>query len=45
MSVSKLTLKRDRFEAKTKQFLTKIKFDQWKGWVYLAPCIALLLVE
>ena len=44
MSVSKLTLKRDRFEAKTKQFLTKIKFDQWKGWVYLAPCIALLLV-
>ena len=44
MSVSKLTLKRDRFEAKTKRFLTKIKFDQWKGWVYLAPCIALLLV-
>ncbi len=22
----------------------KLKFDKWKGWVYLAPCIALLLI-
>jgi multiple sugar transport system permease protein len=44
MSVSKLTLKCDRFGAKTKRFLHKIKFDKWKGWFYLSPCIALLLV-
>ena len=25
-------------------FLQKVKFDKWKGWVYLAPCIILLLV-
>ena len=22
----------------------KLKFDKWKGWIYLLPCIALLLV-
>lgn len=27
-----------------KNFLQKIKFDQWKAWIYLAPAIALLLV-
>ncbi len=27
-----------------KRFLTKIKFDKWKGWLYLSPCIVLLLV-
>ena len=26
-----------------KRFLTKIKFDKWKGWLYLSPCIVLLL--
>ena len=44
MSVSKLTLKCDRFGAKVKKFLVKIKFDKWKGWVYLSPCIVLLLI-
>ena len=27
-----------------KNFLHKIKFDQWKAWIYLAPAIVLLLV-
>ena len=27
-----------------KDFLIKIKFDKWKGWFYLSPCIVLLLV-
>lgn len=27
-----------------KNFLQKIKFDQWKAWIYLAPAVALLLV-
>jgi multiple sugar transport system permease protein len=27
-----------------KEFLIKIKFDKWKGWLYLSPAIALLLV-
>ncbi len=32
-------------EPKTeKPFLQKIHFEKWKGWVYLAPCILLLLV-
>ena len=44
MSVSKSRLALDRSEKKFKQFLLKIKFDKWKGWFYLAPCIALLLV-
>ena len=44
MAVSKLRLKMDQMSENVKQFLIKIKFDKWKGWVYLAPCIALLLV-
>ncbi len=27
-----------------KRFLIKIKFEKWKGWIYLSPCIILLLV-
>ncbi len=27
-----------------KNFLQKIKFDQWKAWIYLAPAIVLLLI-
>ena len=27
-----------------KGFLIKIKFDQWKGWLYLVPCIVLTLI-
>ncbi len=27
-----------------KNFLQKIKFDQWKAWIYLAPAVALLLI-
>lgn len=26
------------------KFLAKIKFDKWKGWLYLAPAIILLLI-
>ena len=26
------------------EFLYKIKFDKWKGWLYLLPCIVLLLI-
>ena len=44
MGVSKFRLAQDRFSEKMKQFLLKIKFDKWKGWVYLSPCIVLLLV-
>ena len=34
----------DEWSLKIKKFLIKIHFDKWKGWVYLAPCIVLLLV-
>jgi multiple sugar transport system permease protein len=44
MSVSNFTLKCDRISIRIKQFLTRIHYDKWKGWVYLAPCIVLLLV-
>ena len=27
-----------------KKFLTIIKYDKWKGWVYLSPAIVLLLI-
>ena len=27
-----------------KNFLQKIKFDQWKAWIYLSPAIVLLLI-
>ena len=27
-----------------KKFLHKIKFDKWKGWIYLAPALVLLAV-
>ncbi|MBQ8319336.1 MAG: sugar ABC transporter permease [Clostridia bacterium] len=36
--------KLDEFSAWFKKFLLKIKFDVWKGWLYLLPCIGLLLV-
>ena len=42
--VSSFLLTLDKIGESVKQFLIKIKFDKWKGWVYLAPCIALLLV-
>lgn len=34
------------YEARKKidAFLRKIKFDQWKGWIYLSPAIVLLLI-
>ncbi len=44
MGVSKFRLACDRCGERVKHFLMKIKFDKWKGWVYLAPCIVLLLV-
>ncbi len=30
--------------AKKTPFLRKVKFDKWKGWIYLLPCIVLLLI-
>ena len=29
---------------KVNAFLKKIKFDQWKGWIYLSPALVLLLI-
>jgi hypothetical protein len=29
---------------KLSAFCKKIKFDQWKGWLYLSPAIVLLLI-
>lgn len=29
---------------KANAFAKKVKFDQWKGWVYLAPAIVLLMI-
>ena len=34
----------DDWYEKFNNFLIRIKFDRWKGWVYLAPCIVLLLI-
>ena len=31
-------------EKKIDAFAKKIKFDQWKGWIYLSPAIVLLLI-
>ena len=31
-------------EKKLNAFAKKIKFDQWKGWIYLSPAIVLLLI-
>ena len=44
MGASKFVLACDRFSERVKRFLMKIKFDKWKGWIYLSPCIVLLLV-
>ncbi len=34
----------DNFCIKTNKFLTKIHFDKWKAWIYLAPAVVLLLI-
>ena len=44
MSVSKSQLALDRWDKKLKAFLRKIHYDRWKGWVYLFPCVVLLLI-
>ena len=44
MGVSKFRLACDQAGDRMKQFLRKIKFDKWKGWFYLSPCIVLLLI-
>ena len=44
MNATDSRLTSDRSGKRLKDFLQRIKYDQWKGWVYLAPCIALLLV-
>ena len=42
--VSSFLLALDKIGESVKKFLIKIKFDKWKGWVYLSPCIVLLLI-
>ena len=42
--VSSFLLTLDKIGESVKRFLIKIKFDKWKGWVYLSPCIVLLLI-
>ena len=44
MRVSKFTLAIDKITAGIRKFQTKIKYDKWKGWVYLLPCIILLII-
>ena len=34
----------ENFRTWLKNFLLKINFEKWKGWIYLSPCIGLLLV-
>ena len=34
----------DKIGAYVDRFLRKIKFDKWKGWLYLSPAIVLLLI-
>ena len=34
----------DNLGKKANAFAKKVKFDQWKGWVYLAPAIVLLMI-
>ncbi len=41
---SPVRLKLDAFSEKVKKFLIKIKFDSWKGWVYLAPAMVLIMI-
>ncbi len=36
--------KYDDFCASVKKFLIKIKFDSWKGWLYLSPALVLIAV-
>ncbi len=42
--VNNLRIKLDEFSEKVKQFLIKIKFDSWKGWLYLSPAIVLICI-
>ena len=34
----------DTFREKRKKFLRKIRFEKWKGWLYLSPCLILLAI-
>ncbi len=34
----------DEWRTKRRKFLQKIKFDKWKGWIYLLPAIVLLAI-
>ena len=34
----------DTFREKRKKFLRKIRFEKWKGWIYLSPCLILLAI-
>ena len=43
-SVEKKSYPLYEFGKKVDAFAKKIKFDQWKGWIYLSPAIILLLI-
>ena len=43
-SVAKKDYRFYEFTKKLSAFAKKIKFDQWKGWIYLSPAIVLLLI-
>ena len=43
-SVKNIKIKWDGVVKKIDAFAQKIKFDQWKGWIYLSPAIVLLLI-
>jgi multiple sugar transport system permease protein len=44
MNATDSRLTSDRSGKRLKDFLQRIKYDQWKGWVYLFPCVVLLLI-
>ena len=34
----------DNFRSEGKKILRKIRFEKWKGWIYLSPCLVLLAI-
>lgn len=43
-SKKSLRVSLDEWRTKRRKFLQKIKFDKWKGWIYLLPAIVLLAI-
>ena len=44
LTKSNFNAKMDAFRTKRKKFLRKIRFEKWKGWIYLSPCLVLLAI-